>query len=1053
MRRTTMTAALAALLPLVPATAQSQKLHLTWLWHLEQPIYWPDANGLRYERAWQSIVRRDGGAANPANDLRTIFGLDDRVAAYQWRPRDCVNAIRWSPEAGAQVTLSGGLIENIQSFAEAGGQLGYSTNWYGSWREARGWSTAASGTNVPRMDPVQFSFHHALLPLVDDSAVRKELALFQQIYPEAFGASPLISRGFFPSEMAFSERLIPLLAEAGIEWTFVSGEKISRACPDFPVQLGSGGVNCDPPNKADQVNANGTDWFRLSISRGCGPAEAMPLGFTPHKAKWVNPDTGAESSVTVVPCSQSLGWLDGYNPLPLNHLDTLQAKNPAGRPMLLVLAHDGDNAWGGGYSYYMEAVPNIVSSASASGYVPTMVQKYLADHPVPANDLVHVEDGAWVNADGDFGAPQFLNWNWPPVDASGNVDVDNGWAEDIRNWAVITATQNLVDTAEQIQTDSGQPVRMAHVLRPQASSRASERAWHFFLGSLNSGYMYYGTALDMEVKPTVACNEANALALPVIGAGSQDRTGPTIWLPQRWPWNPGGLNFGPAYRYQSRTMPNDFAVWSFVHDASGLASVTLKYRLDADGTNPLSSNQNETYAGGAEVGSWISVPMTVTDFPAGNALNDPGIDFFEMPGAIAKRCVGRVTGLANTLVDYHIEAVDSRGNVKRSPIQHVWVGDAGSGGSGGGGGGGGSTTVVATSPSPVQANASVTITYNPSGRNLAAAATVKAHIGFNAWASVISPDIAMTKGGSGSWTCSVSVPSTATQLDVVFNDGGSTWDNNGGQDWHFTVQGGTQVTWRMDGALDAGATAVATRGGRTLWAGLQGEVLYVATDDAGEGSDVFLFLADAIGSMTASPWSKGGQAMAWKAFLADENDNAFCGWFDAAQSQTFTATKAAATGANGGVLEGTMNLRELFGSMPSQVLLAAAPFGNANAGTLAAAQQCPAGDGDTLLESAEFVTLRLCELTGTCCPGDLDGSGSVDAGDIGSLLLAFGAAGGPADLDGSGTVDAGDIASLLIAFGPCPVALASPEGFEAVEEDLQELAAPRMLPRQGTHTP
>ena len=42
--------------------------------------------------------------------------------------------------------------------------------------------------------------------------------------------------------------------------------------------------------------------------------------------------------------------------------------------------------------------------------------------------------------------------------------------------------------------------------------RASERAWHFFLGSLNSGYMYYGTAVDMEVKPTIACNEAIAEA-------------------------------------------------------------------------------------------------------------------------------------------------------------------------------------------------------------------------------------------------------------------------------------------------------------------------------------------------------------------------------------------------------------------------------------------------------------------------------------------------------------------------------------------------------------
>ena len=65
------------------------------------------------------------------------------------------------------------------------------------------------------MDLVQFSFHHGLLPLCDDSAIRKELALFREIYPEPFGTTPAISKGFFPSEMAFSERLIPLLVESG----------------------------------------------------------------------------------------------------------------------------------------------------------------------------------------------------------------------------------------------------------------------------------------------------------------------------------------------------------------------------------------------------------------------------------------------------------------------------------------------------------------------------------------------------------------------------------------------------------------------------------------------------------------------------------------------------------------------------------------------------------------------------------------------------------------------------------------------------------------------
>ncbi|MFM7480822.1 MAG: hypothetical protein ACKO4V_06825, partial [Planctomycetota bacterium] len=96
---------------LIASAAIAEGVHFTYLWHLEQPIYWPDqqAGGAdRYERAWQSILRRDGGAANPANDLRSIFGLDDRVAAYQYRPRDTVNSIAWTAEGGAQVSFSGG---------------------------------------------------------------------------------------------------------------------------------------------------------------------------------------------------------------------------------------------------------------------------------------------------------------------------------------------------------------------------------------------------------------------------------------------------------------------------------------------------------------------------------------------------------------------------------------------------------------------------------------------------------------------------------------------------------------------------------------------------------------------------------------------------------------------------------------------------------------------------------------------------------------------------------------------------------------------------------
>ena len=46
----------------------------------------------------------------------------------------------------------------------------------------------------------------------------------------------------------------------------------------------------------------------------------------------------------------------------------------------------------------MQCVPNFVNEAVSNGYNPTTVQQYLKDYPVDPNDIVHVEDGAWVNA-------------------------------------------------------------------------------------------------------------------------------------------------------------------------------------------------------------------------------------------------------------------------------------------------------------------------------------------------------------------------------------------------------------------------------------------------------------------------------------------------------------------------------------------------------------------------------------------------------------------------------------------------------------------------------
>ena len=61
-------------------------------------------------------------------------------------------------------------------------------------------------------------------------------------------------------------------------------------------------------------------------------------------------------------------------------------------------------------------------------------------------------------------------------------------------------------------------------------------------------------------------------------------------------------------------------------------------------------------------------------------------------------------------------------------------------------------------------------------------------------------------------------------------------------------------------------------------------------------------------------------------------------------------------------------------------------------------------------------------LTITCeqfCPSDLDGNGSVDGGDLGFLLSAWGSSEPSADLDDDGFVDGADLGVLLGTWGPC----------------------------------
>jgi hypothetical protein len=766
--------------------------------------------------------------------------------------------------------------------------------------------------------------------------------------------------------------------------------------------LGSGGINCDPPNPPTRSTPRRADYYRVQISRGCAPAEAYPYALTPQRAQHVDPDTG-RSRDHRRPLLAVARLEDGYNAIGTTHFDNLQTTTTRADPCSSSSRTTATTPGAAGTATTWK--PRRTSSPPPPrATTPTVVEEYLADHPVPANDIVarrgwRLGQRRWrlrLAADSqlELAARQRVQ---------GQVDIENGWAEDIRNWAVITAAQNRVETAEQITAGDagryrriGYPEPNALPIPPSAPGTTSSGA-QLGLHVLRHGRLR-GQARRRLQRGAAHAAPSSAMA--------SDDTGPEVWIPSAGPGTRASSTSARQYGYQPRhDGGTDFHIWTFVYDVSGHAeSVTLK-TAPTTTAQPARRRPTTRRTPAAPRSAVADHPHDPRDFPAGQRLQRPKHRLLRDARRHRRPVLRDDLGLhENVLIDYYVEARDERGNVKRSPIQHVWI-DDGSGSSGG--------DTVLVDPDPVLAGEPVTVTYDPAGRPLDGGPAVHMHYGFDGWVHVVSPDPVMTWDADDEvWRITVDVRSDASQFDVVFrNADGTVWDNNGGADWHFAVEGGEPGDdWTMDGILDGDAIEIATSAGRSIWAGIKDATLYVAVPDAGEGFDHFILLADTPGSMQPAPWAKAGQVAAWDAFLADENDNDYCAWFDA------DAATQAATGPNGGVLEGTVSLTDLYGVVPDQVALALARYQSPDGGQLDAASQVPASvNGDGNVDAAEYLIVDTDDLIpGT--PGDLDGDGDVDLADLGILLASFEVDDG-GDLDGDGDTDLSDLGILLANFG------------------------------------
>jgi len=628
LRRLIPVAFLSCLLAPLAASA-APPLYISHHWHMHQPIYWP----------YESVVDTENRGAYSFS-LWDVF--QQRGGPYgDWPANAIESGMNWGfDHIGAQVSLSGSLIENLDDLEGAGWGFG---GWKGRWQQAAGWDTSLGN---PRLDIVAFGYHHPLMGLIDSQSLQLQVELHAEQVQRAFGTSP--GRGMFPPECAFTPRMIPALKAAGVEWIMVDSIHLERAHRDYPWSSGS---NLVPPNGADVWNDADTDWVTLQNLWAPSPV-AAPWAYRPHWSVYIDPETGEEHRIVVVPAARYEGNEDArggygallYDPVFRSYVDQ---NDDDDHPMLALLAHDGDNYGAGSDSYYHANWDGYLSwlAGNAGTFAGTTVQDYLDQFPPDPDDTLHVEDGAWSGADN--GDAEFAKWNGDPG--------EDGYSPDRNSWAVMTAAQNHVHHAQSILPNTS----AAAVLDDSGSD--TDSAWRWFLVAQTSCYWYWDGSEGgiWDSHPTRAANEAMEAAGRVIANGcGDDMVGPSIYLPQREPYNPGGYEWGDT------PLPSEFQVWTYVYDTSSLDSVVLKVRVDDDGCRDVT---NEVYGSGG----WQDVEMEVFGV---QPTTDP------LPLAIADGYAATVDAGSGVMVDYYVEATDLRGNVSRSPIMHVVVGTVGGAG-------------------------------------------------------------------------------------------------------------------------------------------------------------------------------------------------------------------------------------------------------------------------------------------------------------------------------------------------------------------------------------
>ena len=758
------------------AGSLSAEIMATHIYHNHMPNFWPWFNTASYEQlpvgapiryAYDGQVillknnpppgwpRLANGAPMPHDPLAVGSGYyahDAKWQAYQYWPWQVIDAFSPSFDMSQNhVTMSSAVVNNVHSLnllriPELGDKYA-NPAWGEPWRKTYGGRLTKNGFRA--LDMLHFSGHHSMGPLVGGDYLLKDLINHNVTLSQDFflGDAFRPSSGFFPTELGFSTRIIPVLQKLGISWAPVGNIHLSRALVDYPY-LNDPGVDTlvSPPNRADLQNVSTAGrWLaRQMFNEQQVTHNKFPFAAIPHWVRHVDPVTGEAKRIAAIPVEQAASWEEGYQGS-VSGSFLHEFSSPAqsvGRKLYFVVAHDGDNS--SGRSGSMETWQAAYKVTYAEAGIKAMgVDAYLAAYPIPDDDVVHVQDGSWIDTRDSAGDPSWYHWHLPPGVWAGQLDGFNkahgsayrtrsdfngrtighmvslewGYNFQERNFALLMPVLNLAATAEQIWLDGhpdyyqpksakehavtyagnqlnplmySYPVKGDPANDYRGGANPAELAWYFLLPAMDSGFGYYDENIDDHVKPTLAFNQSLFFSRPFVAAHlAEDRTGPSLFWPQRYPYNPASVNCSKAEGWAKMYANNEFAIYTYGYDVSGIRDIAVMIRLHrdlhsdpADKTADLydpSSLSYEAAVDPARVGPWQRFGMRTRDL----ARDMNGVAWQEESAKTMRTLPAQLIGqlyyayfdqFQEQLLDYYIEAADGLGNVTRTDIQHVYVG-------------------------------------------------------------------------------------------------------------------------------------------------------------------------------------------------------------------------------------------------------------------------------------------------------------------------------------------------------------------------------------------